>query len=164
MDADWFADAVAADITPAAYDAPAEPAAPVAPAAPAELAAAPAAPVPVVPAPAVAPAAPVATAPAAPAPAFAPEVVMMVPSASRVADAFESLLAEEQGETPPPPAPVIEISDEVIERIALRVAEHLTEGMLIDTVSHIVGAVSERLVREEIARIRAAAQARKNPQ
>jgi CheY-like chemotaxis protein len=89
-----------------------------------------------------------------------PEHLTMVP-ASHVADAFASLLAAEQGEMPHAQAPVIEISDEVIDRIAARVAEHLTEGMLIDTVSHIVGAVTERLVKEEIARIRAAAPTKK---
>ena len=90
------------------------------------------------------------------------EQLMMVP-ASHVADAFASLLAAEQGEMPHAQGPVIEISDEVIDRIAARVAEQVTEGMLIDTVSHIVSAVTERLVKEEIARIRGKPDA-KHPQ
>jgi CheY-like chemotaxis protein len=164
----------------ASVAAPVEPAAAVPPPAPAPPAPAPQAAAPEhvpEPAPAVAPVEPVAllepaapvVAPAAPvvapaAPVLAPvplaEHLTLVPSGA-VADAFESLLAAEQGEAPEPQAPVIEISDEIIERIATRVAEHLTDGVLIETVTEIVSGVSERLVREEIERIRSRAEASK---
>ena len=120
-----------------------------------------------VPVAAVAPAAPVASASGpvgTPGASAARPVAAIAPPAASFADAFDQLLAAEQGEAPQPAdaahgqAPVIEISDEVIDRIAVRVAERLSEGVLIDTVTHIVREVSERLVREEIARIRSAAQ------
>jgi DNA-binding response OmpR family regulator len=103
---------------------------------------------PVAPEPRPAPPAPVA--PAAPA-----------PPALTVADAFETLLAAEQGQPPPEHRPAVDLTDDVIERIAARVAERLSQDVLIDRVSEIVSAVSERLVKEEIAKIRSAAQARK---
>jgi hypothetical protein len=55
----------------------------------------------------------------------------------------------------------VEITDAQIEAIAERVAEKLTAGVIGDrlreTVARIVSETSERLVREEIARIRAEA-------
>jgi hypothetical protein len=79
-----------------------------------------------------------------------------------VADAFESLLAAEQGTPPPRPATAAGVSDVVVDRIATRVAERLSEGVFIDIVTQIVTAVAERLVREEIARIRAKVEERKD--
>jgi hypothetical protein len=78
-----------------------------------------------------------------------------------VADAFEALLAAEQTPAPPPePLPQeASLSDDVVDRIASRVAERLSEGVFMDMVSQIVRSVAERLVREEIARIRAKAEA-----
>jgi CheY-like chemotaxis protein len=105
--------------------------------------------------------------PASPAPAFAPASSGAPESA--VADAFAALFAAEQGEPlpepPPEPPPAFDptgqaaltVSDEVIERIAARVADLLTHGLLGQSVSRVVTEVSERLVREEIARIRATA-------
>jgi hypothetical protein len=90
-----------------------------------------------------------------------PDFKTTMPSASPIADAFESLLAAEQGEVQPQTVPMIEITEEVIERIAIRVAEHLTQSILMDKVTDIVSGATERLVKEEIARIRAAAEARK---
>jgi hypothetical protein len=85
------------------------------------------------------------------------------PQESWVADAFAALFAEEQGE-PASPLVVVnaarELSDAEIDRIAARVAERLTQGSLGQTVSRIVSDVSERLVREEIERIRSGAQAK----
>jgi hypothetical protein len=79
-----------------------------------------------------------------------------------VADVFEALLAQEQGVTPPPRArEPLAISDDVIERIAARVAERLSEGIFLETVNQIVTDVAERLVTAEIARIRAKAEAKK---
>jgi hypothetical protein len=54
------------------------------------------------------------------------------------------------------------LSDDAVDRIAARVAERLASGALLDRFSAIVNNVSERLVRDEIARIRATAQS-KNP-
>jgi hypothetical protein len=55
----------------------------------------------------------------------------------------------------------VELTDDQIEAIAARVAEKLTAGVLGDqlrqSVTRIVSETSERLVREEIARIRAGA-------
>jgi hypothetical protein len=74
--------------------------------------------------------------------------------APEVADAFEALLAaEESGEEFIPAA--VHLPDYVIERIAARVAHKLNDGALKDTVRDIVTEVAERLVREEITRIRA---------
>lgn len=129
---------------PAIPDAPAIPVAPAAPVAP------------VAPASPVAPAAPVAPA--------------------RVADDFEALLAYEQGEQQSPPvalapAPEIrvvtpEITGDMLEQIAARVAERLNASLFGDqlkaamtdtvreTVRSVVSETSERLVRDEIDRIK----------
>jgi hypothetical protein len=56
--------------------------------------------------------------------------------------------------------PRAELSEEDIERIAARVAERLLHASPSDPVTRIVSDVAERLVREEIARMRAAAQAK----
>ena len=82
-----------------------------------------------------------------------------------VADAFERLLAAEQGEAelpsvPAPAAPPAVLSDADVDRIARRVGERLAESPLADDLRRIVSEVSERLVREEIDRIRKAAEAR----
>ena len=88
-----------------------------------------------------------------------------------VADAFERLLAVEQGELVPAPEPEPipgpapegtfgPLSDQEIDRIALRVAERLGSTPFAADVHRIVADVSERLVREEIQRIRLAAESR----
>ncbi len=78
-------------------------------------------------------------------------------------DLFDALLAaEERRDQRAAPVEVIavpepqvrEISDEVIDRIALRVAERLADGVLIDAVRKGVAAITERLVRDEIERTR----------
>ena len=90
-----------------------------------------------------------------------------------VADDFAALLAYEQGESPAPivtPAPVaalaLQITDEMLDQIASRVAERLSAGRfgdqlkivvtdtVRDTVRTIVSDTSERLVRDEIDRIK----------
>jgi DNA-binding response OmpR family regulator len=90
-----------------------------------------------------------------------------------VADDFAALLAYEQGESPAPivtPAPVaalaLQITDEMLDQIASRVAERLSAGLfgdqlkivvtdtVRDTVRTIVSDTSERLVRDEIDRIK----------
>jgi CheY-like chemotaxis protein len=78
------------------------------------------------------------------------------------ADAFAALLAEEQGEPVAPVVtqPVVELSDAMVDRIADRVAERMMRGVFGESLRGTVHEVSERLVREEIQRIRASAQGR----
>lgn len=76
-----------------------------------------------------------------------------------VADAFSALLAVEQGEPGAVPVRLTasaapQITDELVERVASRVVERLGHGALREVVSDVVSAVAERLVREEIERIR----------
>jgi hypothetical protein len=98
-----------------------------------------------------------------------------------VADDFAALLAFEQGEphfAPPRPRPVAvvpppvietvtsEITDDMLDQIATRVADRLSAGLfgnrlreamtetVRETVRSVVAETSERLVREEIERIR----------
>lgn len=52
------------------------------------------------------------------------------------------------------------LSDADVERIAARVAERLLQGPMADRVARVVADVAERLVREEIDRIRAAARSK----
>lgn len=87
-----------------------------------------------------------------------------------VADAFAHLLAVEQGELvaapepgpemTPAPAAAGTLSDADVDRIALRVAERLGSTTFAADVQRIVADVSERLIREEIQRIRQAAESR----
>lgn len=136
---------------------------------------------PVVPAPVVQPIAdaPAAAAPIAPMVPMAP-IASAVPAPpldtqSPIADDFAALLAFEQGEKPhPPTAPVAapvqviapEITNDMLDQIASRVAARLSasafgdqlkdamQSMLRDTVRSVVSETSERLVRDEIERIK----------
>lgn len=82
------------------------------------------------------------------------------PSGITIAGAFSALLAAEQGDAPPlpvrfafaPPAPAI--TDEILEEITRRVVERLAPGAVRDVVSDVVKEMSEKLIREEIARLR----------
>jgi hypothetical protein len=93
-----------------------------------------------------------------------------------VADDFAALLAYEQGEPPAPPIAVAptpeirvvtpEITEDMLEQIASRVADRLNAGLFGDhlktamtntvreTVRSVVSETSERLVRDEIDRIK----------
>jgi CheY-like chemotaxis protein len=89
-----------------------------------------------------------------------------------IAEAFAAILAAEQHEATPdvapgwpifqvaPPAPVapptIEITDDLIERVASRVLERLSDRVVRETTGEIITGVADRLVREEIERIKAA--------
>ena len=79
------------------------------------------------------------------------------PSASApvsLASAFAALLAAEQGKIPVPPPPNEQaLREDVIEQVTRRVVERLTDGAVRD----IVVEVAERLVREEIERIKGGA-------
>ena len=84
-----------------------------------------------------------------------------------IADVFSALFAAEQGEpdaTPirlaaPPAAPVV--TDELVEEVTRRVLQRLAPDAAHDVVSRIVSDVAERLVREEIARIKSAVATRR---
>jgi hypothetical protein len=72
--------------------------------------------------------------------------------------------ASPASEAGPPPrtgpgTPAASLSEHDLDRLAVRVAERLLQSSMADTVTRIVSEVSERLVREEIDRIRAAAKA-----
>ena len=79
-------------------------------------------------------------------------------------DAFAALLAAEQGEgaTPTgglwpaaaPLAPAV-VSDEMLEDVTRRVLERLSDTVVRDAVADIASKIAERLVREEIERIKA---------
>jgi hypothetical protein len=109
--------------------------------------------------------------PASPAPPLSPEApdspVEPVPTAVRgappsLADAFASLLAAEQGGVEwaqtvypwPRPASSPDINEELIARVADRVMTRLSGGMTGELVAQVVARVAEKLVREELERIR----------
>jgi CheY-like chemotaxis protein len=77
--------------------------------------------------------------------------------------AFATLLdAEQPGAAPAntatwvrPPAPPI-VTDELVERVTQRVLERMSERVVRETTAEIVWSIAERLVREEIERLRAA--------
>jgi hypothetical protein len=80
-----------------------------------------------------------------------------------LADAFAMLLAAEEHQTQPAsaptwpqpaPAPDIDI-DALADSVTQRVLELLSDRVVRETVSDIVSDVAERLVREEIERIKA---------
>jgi CheY-like chemotaxis protein len=77
-----------------------------------------------------------------------------------IAQAFAALLAAEQGKpydvraiSLAPPAPPV-ITDEIVDHISRRILERLAPEAMKAVVADIVADVAERLVREEIARIR----------
>jgi hypothetical protein len=84
-----------------------------------------------------------------------------------IADVFSALFAAEQGEpdaTPirlaaPSAAPVV--TDELVEEVTRRVLQRLAPNAAHDVVSRVVSEVAERLVREEIARIKSAVATRR---
>jgi CheY-like chemotaxis protein len=81
-------------------------------------------------------------------------------SGSIIADAFSALLAAEQGEPDARPvrlsfgASSPAVTDELVDEIARRVIERLGTDAVHDLVADVVSRVAERLVREEIERIR----------
>jgi CheY-like chemotaxis protein len=94
-------------------------------------------------------------------PVVTPPAARAAPAATMaVADAFSALLAVEQGEPGAAPVRLVmaqssaELTDEVIEEITRRVIARLGPGAVKDVVSDVVAQVAERLVREEIGRLR----------
>jgi hypothetical protein len=96
--------------------------------------------------------------------AVTPQPAPQPPVLPPIADAFAALLAAEQSQprssaapawpivAPPPPA----ISEDVIAEVVRRVLEQLSDKVMREAVAEKVSAVAERLVREEIERIKAA--------
>jgi CheY-like chemotaxis protein len=107
---------------------------------------------------------PVAAPPGAAVPVVAPPVIdapapaPAAPKGSELADTFATLLAVEQGELPPsallPPAQAGDA--ELVDRIARRVIEQMGDRAVRELAADIVSRTAERLVREEIDRIKAA--------
>jgi CheY-like chemotaxis protein len=93
-----------------------------------------------------------------------PVAVAPPPVLPPIADAFAALLAAEQSQprsssapawpivAPPPPA----ISEDVIAEVTRRVLEQLSDKVVREAVAEKVSAAAERLIREEIERIKAA--------
>jgi CheY-like chemotaxis protein len=86
------------------------------------------------------------------------------PPRNVIAEAFHALLAAEQGRPramePIPvaftsPAPALELTDELVDRVTQRVLERLLPHAAREMVASIVSDVAERLVREELARVKA---------
>jgi hypothetical protein len=72
--------------------------------------------------------------------------------------AFRTVLARERGETPPATGSALptghRLDDEEVERIVVRVLERLNDGVLRDAARSLVAPIAERLVRDEIERIK----------
>lgn len=85
------------------------------------------------------------------------------PTLPPLADAFAALLLAEQSAPPPSAAPAwpapgpagMAVTDDVIEKVTRRVLDRLTDRVVRETVAEKISAVAERLVREEIERIKA---------
>jgi CheY-like chemotaxis protein len=77
--------------------------------------------------------------------------------ARSLADRFETMLAVEQGELPPSALepPVSGTDAELVDRVARRVVEQLGDSAVRQLAAEIVSRTAERLVREEIDRIKA---------
>jgi CheY-like chemotaxis protein len=84
-----------------------------------------------------------------------------------ILDAFHALLAMEQGEPRPamraqgPAAPAAVVTDELVDEVARRVVERLAPNTARDLVKQVVAEVAERLIREELARIKGAVDAKR---
>ncbi len=95
--------------------------------------------------------------------AAAPATTAQLPS---LADAFAAILAAERGEPQPPDAPTWPAyapfsapsavsTDELVEQVAHRVMDRMSDRVVRETVADSVSQVAERLVRDEIDRIKA---------
>jgi CheY-like chemotaxis protein len=106
---------------------------------------------------------------AAPPPAIVtttPAAIAPPPVLPPLADAFAALLAAEQSAPTPSaapawpivaaaPPPPVTISDDLVAEVTRRVLDELTDRTIREAVAEKVSAVAERLVREEIDRIKA---------
>ncbi len=94
----------------------------------------------------------------APSPQPAAAQQAAAPSPARgLADRFETMLAVEQGELPASALepPVTGADAELVDRVARRVVERLGDSAVRQLAAEIVSRTAERLVREEIDRIKA---------
>jgi CheY-like chemotaxis protein len=94
------------------------------------------------------------------------EPMVVVPSVPRelpaLGDAFAAILAAEQADpaassawpSPAPAAVAPAITDELVDRVSRRVIEQLTDRVVREAVADAVSGIAERLVREEIERIK----------
>ena len=99
-------------------------------------------------------------------PAVAPAFELPLPNPAplpALADAFAALLAAEQSDAwpaaaafwPASPAQPAAVTDELVEDVTRRVLERLSDTVVRDAVADIATKVAERLIREEIERIKA---------
>ncbi len=97
------------------------------------------------------------------------EVLEPIERRNLVADMFTALFAAEQGEAVPPapsyntptrPESSAAVTDNLVDEVTRRVLERLAPDAANELVAQIVSEVAERLIREEISRIKAAAGAR----
>lgn len=72
-----------------------------------------------------------------------------------LADTFTAILAAERGEAPAPAIAQPELSDALVDAVAERVARRLSDAVLREVVSRHVLDVAERLVTDEIEKIKA---------
>ena len=101
------------------------------------------------------------SAPIEPAASSAEPPLPAAPALPPLAGAFAALLAAERGEALPtstqwPPQVSADVSDEVVETITRRVLERLSDTVVRQAVSEVASQIAERLIRDEIERIKAA--------
>jgi CheY-like chemotaxis protein len=108
-------------------------------------------PAPPAPTPPVAAQSPAPVAPAAPAPPVAP-VAPFASTPPRATNPFANLSAAKAEAAARPAAPVI--TEDVIEEVVARVLQRLSDKVVRETVTDIVAKTAERLVQEEIGRIK----------
>jgi len=98
-------------------------------------------------------------APSVPPPAAAASATPAAPPLPPLADAFAALLSAEQGGPAPAwQAPRVEspaASEDLVEQVTRRVLDRLTDRVVRETAADLVSAIAERLIREEIERIKA---------
>ena len=92
-------------------------------------------------------------------PAAAPSPTPAAAPLPPLADAFAALLSAEQGGPAPAwQAPRVEspaVSEALVEQVTRRVLDRLTDRVVRETAADLVSAIAERLIREEIERIKA---------
>jgi hypothetical protein len=79
-----------------------------------------------------------------------------------LADAFAAILAAERRDparasaAPAWPSHSASVPDDLVDQVTRRVLEQLSDQVVRDTVSDLVSSIAERLIREEIEKIKAA--------
>ena len=96
----------------------------------------------------------------APAPMAASPKPAPPPTLPPLADAFAALLAAEQSSPAPSSAPVwpatapVAMTDDLVDQVVRRVLEQLSDRVMREAIGEKIAAVAERLVRDEIDRIK----------